>query len=300
MSCCLFIKKEIKEKLIIDVVSDLLFHGRISSKEIKIYLEKLVRGDPPCKIHKKIYRKEIQKRGGEMKKIILIIFLLYSAVFASEWRSVDQVDEFGDKTGAVTIVTSIERGTFTDTVTRDSKLEGFIKVGANFISFNTYEYGYSRGVKSHMKDITVKMKNSDNKILNMRLNSMYAFDFPQYKSYDADKIKNFMKKSNGEIKVVIYGNNSKVQKFTFNLNGYIKKLELIKDKVVLEYRDGIAYEKNKKVPYTGEWTGYYKDGEVLVDVNYKDGKRNGTQIIYDKNGDIQFRTTFKDGKVIEK
>lgn len=58
MSCCLFIKKEIKEKLIIDVVSDLLFHGRISSGEIKIYLEKmslekLVRGYPPCKIYKK-------------------------------------------------------------------------------------------------------------------------------------------------------------------------------------------------------------------------------------------------------
>ncbi|UUV18296.1 hypothetical protein NRK67_13500 [Fusobacteria bacterium ZRK30] len=235
-----------------------------------------------------------------MKKIILTMFLLYSAMFGSEWRSVNQVDEFGDKTGAVAIVTSIENGTFSNAVTRGSKLEGFLKVGTNFVSFNTYEYGYSRRVKSNMKDITVKMKNSNNEILNMRLNSMYAFDFPQYKSYDAKKIKNFIKKSNGEIKVIIYGKYSKVQNFTFNVNDYRKKLELIKDKVVLEYKDGIAYEKNKKTPYTGEWTGYYKDGKVLVDVNFKNGKRNGIQIIYDKNGEIEFKTTFKDGKVIEK
>lgn len=238
-----------------------------------------------------------------MKKIISIMFLMCSVIFASEWRSVDQVDEFGDKTRTVAIITSIENGAFSNTVTNNSKLEGFIKVGTNFVSFNTYEYGYSRGVKSNMKGITVKMKNSNNEILNMKLNSMYAFDFPQYKSYDAKKIKNFIKKSNGKIKAVIYGNYSKVQNFTFNANGYRKKLELIKNKektVILEYKDGIAYEKNKKIPYTGGWTGYYKDGKVLVDVNFKNGKRNGIQIIYDKNGEIEFKTTFKDGKVIEK
>lgn len=237
-----------------------------------------------------------------MKKIILTMFLLCSVVFGAEWELVNLVDQFGDKTGDVVTTISIENGTFSNAATSNSKLDGFIKVGANSISFNTYEYGYSRGVKSDMKDITIKMKNSENKILSIELSSMYAFDFPRYNSYDAKKIKRFITKSNGEIKVVIYGKYYKVQKFSFNANGYTKSLNLIKNKekeVVLQYEDGLAYEKNKKTPYTGEWIGYYKDGKILVEVNFKNGKRNGERIIYDKNGEIEFKTTFKDGKIIE-
>jgi len=237
-----------------------------------------------------------------MKKIILMILLLCRVVFGAEWELVKLIDEFGDNTGDVVITTSIENGIFSNTATSNSKLDGFIKVGTNSISFNTYEYGYSRGVKSDMKDITVKMKNSNNEILNIGLSSMYVFDFPQYNSYDAKKIKNFIKKSNGKVKVIIYGKYSKVQKFSFNANGFTKNLKLIKNKkkkVMLQYKDGLAYEKNKRTPYTGEWLGYYENGQVLVEVNFKNGKRDGERVIYDKDGEVEFKTTFKDGKIID-
>lgn len=169
-----------------------------------------------------------------MKKVFLLFLLISCIMYGAEWRETRMVDDFGDETGEVRISTDIENGSFSNSATSNSKLDGFIQVGKSktygkYIRFGTYEYGYSRGVETDMEDVTVKMKNSSNELLTKNLSSMYAFDSTVSSKYnDATPIINFIKKSNGNIKVVIYGSYSTVQKFSFNANGFTKKLQKIK------------------------------------------------------------------------
>ena len=80
-------------------------------------------------------------------------------------------------------------------------------------------------------------------------------------------------------------------------------------------RDGLYYEKFTDVPFTGDivgqeqgkirkgikvgkWIGYYENGQLKYKSNYKDGKREGEYLTYqvDEDGKIWVKGNFKDGK----
>ncbi|MAD11452.1 MAG: hypothetical protein CMC04_01855 [Flavobacteriaceae bacterium] len=67
----------------------------------------------------------------------------------------------------------------------------------------------------------------------------------------------------------------------------------------LVQRDGLYYEKNSDVPFTGNILWYaYKDKNIItIKVSYKDGKREGEYLEYYENGQLRFKRNYKDGKL---
>ena len=54
----------------------------------------------------------------------------------------------------------------------------------------------------------------------------------------------------------------------------------------------ISYFENGE---TSKWTNYYRNGQIEVEENYKDGKVDGKQTSYFENGQIKEEVNFKDG-----
>jgi antitoxin component YwqK of YwqJK toxin-antitoxin module len=50
----------------------------------------------------------------------------------------------------------------------------------------------------------------------------------------------------------------------------------------------------------GEWIFYRETGQLWVIGNFKNSKKNGTWIRYDKNDKIEYQKTFENGKTIKK
>ena len=46
----------------------------------------------------------------------------------------------------------------------------------------------------------------------------------------------------------------------------------------------------------GRFVEYFKDGSLMHETNYKDGKENGAVVVYEKNEIIKFRGEHKNGK----
>ena len=44
---------------------------------------------------------------------------------------------------------------------------------------------------------------------------------------------------------------------------------------------------------------YWKSGKKSIETNYKDGKRHGLEIIWNRDGTEGARWTFKDGELVE-
>ena len=78
-------------------------------------------------------------------------------------------------------------------------------------------------------------------------------------------------------------------------------------------KDGLYYEINSDVPFTGEVTGsvvgnfkngkpegewieYYENGGLLSKGNYKNGELDGEFLYYYENGQLKEKGNFKDGK----
>ena len=55
-------------------------------------------------------------------------------------------------------------------------------------------------------------------------------------------------------------------------------------------RDGLYHKKFTDVPFTGKTTGFVKG-------TFKNGKKNGTWVIYYDNGQLLTKSTYKDGKL---
>ena len=49
----------------------------------------------------------------------------------------------------------------------------------------------------------------------------------------------------------------------------------------------------------GSLTVWYKNGQKQEEKNYKDGKRDGLSIHYNKDGTESFRFTYKDGERVK-
>ena len=65
----------------------------------------------------------------------------------------------------------------------------------------------------------------------------------------------------------------------------------------LECKNGVLYEVDQNIPYTGEIIVYYENGHIKVDENFKDGKANGEVIIYNENEKLKSKQNYKDGKL---
>jgi len=64
----------------------------------------------------------------------------------------------------------------------------------------------------------------------------------------------------------------------------------------LQDRNGIKYEVNTDVGFTGKYISYYKNGQKAYKGNYKDGKEEGLHISWHSNGQKKSEGKFKNGK----
>ena len=60
-------------------------------------------------------------------------------------------------------------------------------------------------------------------------------------------------------------------------------------------RNGIKYEINSQIPFTGVSTDYYENGQLEYKETFKNGVENGLTEAYSENGQLQYKTTYKDG-----
>lgn len=66
----------------------------------------------------------------------------------------------------------------------------------------------------------------------------------------------------------------------------------------INIRNGIAYKVNSDTPFSGVVVEKYKNGQIAYKTNYKDGKMDEEYVVYHKNGQIAYKTNYKDGKQV--
>ena len=64
----------------------------------------------------------------------------------------------------------------------------------------------------------------------------------------------------------------------------------------LVVRQGVHYEVNSQTPFTGVSVEYHENGQLNNRTSYKDGKKDGLVEDYYENGKLNNRTSYKDGK----
>lgn len=71
----------------------------------------------------------------------------------------------------------------------------------------------------------------------------------------------------------------------------------------LQQKDGIMYMTNESQPFTGTAVTKYKNGQINFKADYKDGKQDGPTIGYYESGQVNFEYNFKagefDGEIID-
>lgn len=71
------------------------------------------------------------------------------------------------------------------------------------------------------------------------------------------------------------------------------------NKKQLQNRNGVFYEVNQSIPYTGKKVYYYKSGQIQIKAKFKDGKIEDV-ISYSKSGSILGKIKDRDGKIENK
>ena len=66
-----------------------------------------------------------------------------------------------------------------------------------------------------------------------------------------------------------------------------------------EARNGLLYEKNSEVPFTGRAITRYKNGQKEFELTYKDGKPDGPHTRWYKSGQKMWEVTYKDGAFVD-
>jgi len=69
-----------------------------------------------------------------------------------------------------------------------------------------------------------------------------------------------------------------------------------KEVTYLQDRNGIKYEVNSEVGFTGKYVEYYKNGQKKSELNYKNGKENGLDTRWYGNGQKSYEGNYKNGK----
>lgn len=130
------------------------------------------------------------------------------------------VDEFGDYTNTKYIITGYKNSTFSNSATRNSLLEGSILIYKEGIRFDSYEYGRrGNNTATFIGGATIKMKNSDGKIITVPASKTLAIYNWEYDKYYS-KVVNFLKASKGDVRVVISGKYSTTHNITISANGF--------------------------------------------------------------------------------
>ena len=68
------------------------------------------------------------------------------------------------------------------------------------------------------------------------------------------------------------------------------------DAARLVVRNGVTYQVNSEIPFAGSSVTFRKNGLMQSRINYKDGKQEGLFEMYYANGRLQSRFNMKDGK----
>ena len=65
---------------------------------------------------------------------------------------------------------------------------------------------------------------------------------------------------------------------------------------ILQDRNGIKYEVNSEVGFTGKYVEYFENGQKRIEEHLKLGKRNGLKTDWYENGQKKLEGNHKDGK----
>ena len=68
---------------------------------------------------------------------------------------------------------------------------------------------------------------------------------------------------------------------------------------LLQERNGIQYEVNSEVGFTGKYVEYFKNGQKLIEKDYKNGKLEGLVTEWHENGQKKSEIKTKNGKVVD-
>jgi len=66
-----------------------------------------------------------------------------------------------------------------------------------------------------------------------------------------------------------------------------------KEVTSLQDRDGIKYDVNSEIPYTGKYVSYYENGQKRGEKNYKNGELDGLHTKWYENGKKEFEGNWK-------
>ena len=72
-----------------------------------------------------------------------------------------------------------------------------------------------------------------------------------------------------------------------------------KEVTFLQDRDGIRYEVNSEVGFTGKYVEYFENGQKHIEEHLKLGKRNGLMTKWYENGQKESEINSKNGEVVD-
>jgi len=70
---------------------------------------------------------------------------------------------------------------------------------------------------------------------------------------------------------------------------------MIRQTPEIQTNDGITYQLNSDIPYTGKHTMYYDNGLKFFEINYVNGKEHGQSISWNEDGQINYKGYSQDG-----
>jgi antitoxin component YwqK of YwqJK toxin-antitoxin module len=125
---------------------------------------------------------------------------------------------------------------------------------------------------------------------------------------DARVLAELLAKANARSKagVLKYKNAQKKTKPAISIPKNVKPKQVIakkaKDIVTseqLEVRDSLAYLPNQDKPFTGKHKEFHSNKKKYVETDYKDGKKNGSLILWDEYEHKVGQLTFINGRYLE-
>ena len=143
------------------------------------------------------------------------------------WKIDYYIDEFGDKTGKYFVETEVT-GTFSNSYVSNEILYVEFVVDKKKSGIFLHERDTSSSAEKFIGTVTIRMKNSNGKILNIFTTDSWT-NSEGIAIWDKDyyKIKNFLKRSVGEIRVVIQDEYSSHYNFTIDATGFTKEFSLL-------------------------------------------------------------------------
>lgn len=160
------------------------------------------------------------------------------------WQVEHYKDDFGDETNVKFLSTSV--GGLYRSDSRYFPVPTSVKIYVDYkairIEHSSYDSREMKSIEMILHPATIRMKNSKGEIIEMVSSSSYdrTGSIPSHKiygikisnsknekKYNYDRFISFLKRSVGEIRVIIYGYDSSTSKFTFDVTGFTEEYNLI-------------------------------------------------------------------------